>query len=77
MDLLGNTSELNIDNHLISTDNIGGLVHISDGEGVFQESGGDSVFSYKGPVYAVDLGSQINNGSGVNIFHSEGGDDEF
>ena len=77
MDLLGSTSELNIDNHLISTDNVGGLVHILDGERVLQGSGGDSVFSYKGPVNAVDLGSQIDDGSGVDVFHSEGGDNEF
>ena len=77
MDLLGSTSELNIDNRLISTDNVGGLVHILDEERVLQGSGGDSVFSYKGPVYAVDLGSQIDDGSGVDVFHSEGGDNEF
>ena len=77
MDLLGSTSELNIDNCLISTDNVGGLVHISDVERVLQGSGQDSVFSYKGPVYVVDLGSQIDDGSGVDVFHSEGGDNEF
>ena len=35
VDLLGNTSKLNIDDCLISTDNVGGLVCISDGEGIF------------------------------------------
>ena len=35
------------------------------------------MFSYKDPVYAVDLGSRIDDGSGVDIFHSEGGDNEF
>ena len=35
------------------------------------------MFSYKGPVDAVDLGPRVNDCGGVNIFHSEGGDDEF
>ena len=35
------------------------------------------MFLYKDPVYAVDLGSRIDDGSGVDIFHSEGGDNEF
>ena len=35
VDLLGNASKLNIDDCLISTDNVGGLVCILDGEGIF------------------------------------------
>ena len=35
------------------------------------------MFSYKGPVYAVDLGSRVNDCGGVDVFHSKGGNDEF
>ena len=77
MDLLGNASKLDIDDCLISTDNIGGLVCISDGEGMFQWFSGDVVLSHESPVYAVDLSSGVYDCSGVNVFHSEWGDDEF
>ena len=68
---------MHIDHCLISTDNVGGLVCISNGKGVFQEFGGDLVSSYKGPVYAIDLGSRVDDCSGVVIFHSEWGNNEF
>ena len=35
------------------------------------------MFSYKGPVYTVDLGPRVNDCSGVNVFHSKRGNDEF
>ena len=68
---------MGIDDCLISTDNVGGLVCVSDWEGVFQGSGGDLVFSYKGPVYTVDLGSRVNDCGGVDIVHSQRGNNEF
>ena len=30
------------------------------------------MFSYKGPVYAVDLASRVNDCGSVDIFHSKG-----
>ena len=68
---------MSIDDCFISAYDVGSLICVSDWEGVFEESGGDSVFSYEGPVNAVDLGSRVNDCSGVDVFHSEGGDDEF
>ena len=68
---------MGIDNCFILAYDIGGLVCVSDRKRVFEGSGGNSVFSYKSPVNAVDLGSRVNDCGGVNIFHSEGGDDEF
>ena len=35
------------------------------------------MFSYEGPVNTIDLGSRVNDCGGVNVFHSEGGDDKF
>ena len=35
------------------------------------------MFSYEGPVNAVDLGSGVDDCGGVNVFHSEGGNNEF
>ena len=68
---------MSIDNCFISAYDVGSLVCVSDWERVFEGSGGDSMFSYKGPVDAVDLGSRVNDCGGVNIFHSEGGNNEF
>ena len=68
---------MGIDNCFISAYDIGGLVCVSDREGIFEGSGGNSVFSYEGPVNAVDLGSRVDDCGGVDVFHSEGGDDEF
>ena len=68
---------MRIDDHFISAYDIGGLICVLDRKRVFEGSGGNSMFSYKGPVDAVDLGSRVNDCGGVNIFHSEGGDDEF
>ena len=76
-DLLGNTSELDIDGCLMLTSNVGGPVGVSNGEGVFQGFGGDFVLLYEGPVYTIDLGSRVDDYSGVTVFHSEGGNDEF
>ena len=56
---------------------MGGLVRVSDWEGGFQGSGGDLVFSYKGPVYTVDLGSRVNDRGDVDIVHSQRGNNEF
>ena len=61
----------------ISAYDVGGLVSVSDWEGVFERSGGDSMFSYEGPVNTIDLGSRVNDCSGVDVFHSERGDNEF
>ena len=61
---------MGINDHFILADNVGGLVSVLDWEGVFEESGGDSMFSYKGPVYAIDLGSRVNDYGGVDVFHS-------
>ena len=68
---------MGIDDCFVSAYDIGGLVSVSDREGVFEGSGGNSMFSYKGPVDAVDLGSGVYDGGGVDVFQSEGGDDEF
>ena len=35
------------------------------------------MFSYKGPVYTVDLGPRVNDRSGVDVFHSKRRNDEF
>ena len=35
------------------------------------------MLSYKSPVYTVVLGSRVNDGGGVDIFHSKRGNDEF
>ena len=56
---------------------VGGLVSVLDGEGILKRSGGDSMFLYKCPIDTVDLGSRVNDCSGVDIFHSERGDNEF
>ena len=53
------------------------MICVSDWERVFEGSGGNPMFSYKGPIDAVDLGSGVNDCGGVDVFHSEGGDDEF
>ena len=68
---------MSIDDRFISAYDVGSLICVSDWERVFEGSGGDSVFSYEGPVNAVDLGSRVNDCGGVDVFHSEGGDDEF
>ena len=56
MNFLSDISELSVNDCFISADNVGGLVSVSDWEGVLQGSGGDSMLSYKGPVNTVDLG---------------------
>ena len=68
---------MSIDDCFISAYDVGSLICVSDWERVFEGSGGDSVFSYEGPVDAVDLGSRVNDCGGVDIFHSEGGNDKF
>ena len=68
---------MGIDDRFILAYDVGSLICVSDWERVFEGSGGDSVFSYEGPVDAVDLGSRVNDCGGVDVFHSEGGDDEF
>ena len=68
---------MSVDDRLISAYDVGSLICVSDGERVFEGSGGDSVFPYEGPVNAVDLSSRVDDCGGVDIFHSEGGDDEF
>ena len=68
---------MRIDDRFISAYDIGGLICVSDRKRIFEGSGGNSVFLYKGPIDAVDLGSRVNDCSGVDVFHSEGGDDEF
>ena len=35
------------------------------------------MFSYKGPIYAVDLGPRVNDCGAVDVFHSKRGNDEF
>ena len=72
-DFLSDVPKLSIYNRLISADNVGGLVCISDREGVLEGSGGDLMLSYKGPVYTVDLGSRVNDCGGVDVFHGERG----
>ena len=57
MDHLGNISQLDIDYCFILTDDVGGLVSVVDGKGIFQWLSRDSVSLYKGLVDAVDLGS--------------------
>ena len=68
---------MSIDDCFILAYDIGGLVCVSDRERVFEGSGGNYMFSYKGPVDAVDLGSGVNDGGGIDVFHSEEGDNEF
>ena len=77
MNFLSDVSELSVHYCFISAGNVGGLVSVSDWEGVLQESDGNSVFSYKGPVYTVDLGPRVNDHGGVDVFHSKRRDDEF
>ena len=57
MNLLSDVSQLSIDDHFISAYDVGSLICVLDRERVFEGSGGNSVFSYEGPVDAVDLGS--------------------
>ena len=54
---LSDVSQLNIQDCFISACDVGGLVGVSDWEGFFEKSGGDSMFSYEGPVDTIDLGS--------------------
>ena len=68
---------MSIDDHFISAYDVGGLVCVLDWERVFEGSGGDSMFSYEGPVNTVDLGPRVDDCGGVDIFHSERRDDEF
>ena len=68
---------MSVDDRFISAYDIGSLVCVSDGKRVFEGSSGDSMLSYKGPIDAVDLGSRVNDCGGVDVFHSEGGNDEF
>ena len=68
---------MHIDDHFISAYDIGGLICVSNWKRVFEGSGGNSMFLYKCPVDAVDLGSRVNDCGGVDVFHSEGGNDEF
>ena len=68
---------MSIDDRFILAYDVGSLICVSDWERVFEGSGGDSMFSYEGPVNTVDLGSRVDDCSGVDIFHSERGDDEF
>ena len=68
---------MSVDDRFILAYDVGGLVCVSDWERVFEGSGGNSMFSYKGPVNAVDLGPRVNDCGGVDVFHSEGGDNEF
>ena len=58
---------MSIDDCFISAYDVGSLVCVLDWERVFEESGGDSMFSYKGPVDAVDLGPRVHDCSGVNV----------
>ena len=44
---------------------------------MFQWFSGDVVSLHESPVYAVDLSSRVYDCSGVDIFHSEWGDNEF
>ena len=68
---------MSVQDGFISAKDIGGLVGVSDWERVFERSGGNSVFSYEGPVNTIDLGSGVDDCCGVDVFHSERGDDEF
>ena len=68
---------MSVDDRFISAYDIGSLVCVSDGKRVFEGSSGDSMLSYEGPIDAVDLGSRVNDCGGVDVFHSEGGNDEF
>ena len=77
MNFLSDISELSVHYCFILADNVGGLVSVLDWEGVLQESGGNLVFSYEGPVYAVDLGPRVNDRGGVDVFHSKRRDNEF
>ena len=66
-----------VDNSFIPTDDIGGLIHISDGKGGSQGFGGYFVLSYESLVYAVDLGSRVYDCGGFNGFHGEWRNGEF
>ena len=44
---------------------------------MLQRFHGDLVLLYEGPVYAVYLGSRVDNCGGVDVFHSESGYNEF
>ena len=68
---------MSVQDGFISAKDIGGLVGISDWERVFERSGGNLVVSYEGPVNTIDLGSRVNDCCGVDVFHSERGDNEF
>ena len=58
---------MSIDDCFILVYDVGSLVCVLDWERVFEESGGDSMFSYKGPVDAVDLGPRVNDCGGVDV----------
>ena len=68
---------MRVQDGFVSAKDIGGLVSVSDWERVSERSGGNLVFSYEGPVDTIDLGSRVDDCCGVDVFHSERGDDEF
>ena len=68
---------MGIDDGFLSAYDVRGLVCVSNGERGFEGSGRDPMLSYESPVDAVDLGSRVNDCGGVDVFHSEGGNNEF
>ena len=68
---------MGVDDCFILAYDVGSLICVSDWERVFEGSGGDSMFSYEGPVNTVNLSSRVDDCGGVDVFHSERGDDEF
>ena len=68
---------MSIDDRFIPAYDIGSLICVSDRKRVFEGSSGNSMFSYEGPVDAINLGSRVNDCGGVDVFHSERRDNEF
>ena len=69
-------SDFDVGDDLISTEDIEGLVCVSDGERVLQGNRGDSVALDKSPINATDLGSGVDNGGSSDSVQGGRGDDD-